>query len=47
MNNAIYRKIMENLKTRIDVKLVNNEKDEAICRTKYLTIIQWRYIKFK
>ena len=27
MNNAIYPKIIENLKTRIDVKLVNNERD--------------------
>ena len=27
MNNAIYRKTMENLRNRINVKLVNNEKD--------------------
>ena len=26
-NNAINRKTMENLRNRIDVKLVNNEKD--------------------
>ena len=27
MNNAIYEKTMENLRYRIEVKLVNNEKD--------------------
>ena len=39
MNNAIYGKIMENLNTRINVKLINNEKDQAICHTKYLATI--------
>ena len=27
MNKAIYRKTMENLRNRIDAKLVNNKKD--------------------
>ena len=27
MNNAIHEKIMENLRNRIDLSLVNNEKD--------------------
>ena len=27
MNNAVYRKIMENLRNRIDLKLVSNKKD--------------------
>ena len=46
MNNAIYEKTIENLRNRINVKLVNHEKgylnihqNQAICRTKYLTII--------
>ena len=42
MNNAIYRKTMENLRNRIDLKLVNNEKDYLKCTLKhvnYLTII--------
>ena len=35
MTNAVYRKTMENLRNRIDVKLVNNEKDfKMYIRTK-------------
>ena len=34
INNAIYGKAMENLRNRIDVKLVNNEKDFLKCTSK-------------
>ena len=34
MNNAIYDKKMENLRNRIDVKLVNKEKDYLKCTLK-------------
>ena len=34
MSNAVYSKTMENLSTRIDVKLVNNEKDYLKCTSK-------------
>ena len=34
MNNSIYGKAMENLRNRINVKLVNNEKDYSKCTSK-------------
>ena len=34
LNNAIYGKTTENLKNRIDVKVVNNEKDYLKCTSK-------------
>ena len=46
MNNVVYGKTMENLRNRIDVKLVNNEKDYlkwisklSYMSKKYLTMI--------
>ena len=43
---AIYGKTMENLRNRIDVRLVNNEntiwnghQSQVICHTKYLPMI--------
>ena len=34
MNNAIYGKLMENLRNGINVKVVNNEKDYLKCTSK-------------
>ena len=34
MNDTIYRKTMENLRNRINVKLVNNKKDYLKCTSK-------------
>ena len=34
MDNAVYRKAMENMKNRSDVKLVNKEKEYLKCTTK-------------
>ena len=46
MNNAVYRKIMENVRNRIDVKLISNKKDNlkwtskpSYMSQKYLTMI--------
>ena len=50
MKNDLYRKTMENLRNRINVKPVNIEKvhqHQAICRTNYLKIIKSKYIKAK
>ena len=34
IENAIYGKTMENLRNKIDVKLINNEKDYLTCTSK-------------
>ena len=46
MNNAVYRKIMQNVRNRIDVKLISNKKDNlkwtskpSYMSQKYLTMI--------
>ena len=40
MNNAVYRKTMENLRNRIDVKFLNNEKGYFKQRSKPNYILQ-------
>ena len=39
MNNAIYRKTMENLRNRINVELVNNKKDFLKCTLKPIYVL--------
>ena len=34
MNNVVYRKLMENLRNTINLKLVSNEKDYLKCTSK-------------
>ena len=54
MNNAVYEKIMENLRNRIHVKLVSIKSNylkwvsnQAPRCTKYFTMIQWQFVKIK
>ena len=37
MNNAIYRKTMQNVRNRIDVKLLNNEKEYLKSKPRYMS----------
>ena len=42
MNNAVYGKMMENLRNRVNVRPASNEngyQSQAICHKKYLTMI--------
>ena len=52
--NAMYSKTMENVRNRIDIRLVSNEKDYLkwiskpnYVTKKYLTMISLQYIKVK
>ena len=43
MNNAIYGKTRENVRNRINVKLVNNENDYLKCISKPNYMLQKRF----
>ena len=48
ISNAVYSKTMENLRNRIDVKLVSKRhQNQATCHKTYLTMIESPYVKAK